>query len=57
MQQIENQNFLVYQQVLQGAKFRSLGHVECIRLKKNSWYRAGVAGCKFGSVGQMQCIT
>ena len=44
MHQTKNEKFLIYQQGLQGAEFRSLGHMECIRLKmKNSWYTS--RGC------------
>ena len=32
---LDKKKFLVYQQGLQGAEFMSLGHMECIRRKKN----------------------
>ena len=47
MYQTKNKKFLVHQQGLQGAEFRSLGHMECIKLKKKiPGIPAGVAGCK-----------
>ena len=36
MHQTKKKAFLVYQQGLQGAEFRSLGHMECIRLEKKT---------------------
>ena len=56
MHQTKKKNVL-YQQGLQGAEFRSLGHVECIRLKKKFLaYQQGLSGAKFRSLGHMECI-
>ena len=53
----KNKKLLVYQQGMQGAKFRTLGHMECIRLKKKILvYQQRLQGAKFGSLGQLECI-
>ena len=57
MHQTKNKKFLVSQQGLQGADFRSLGHMECIRPKtKFLVYQQGLQGAEFGSLGHMECI-
>ena len=48
----------VYQQGLLGAKFKSWGHMECIRPKKLILvYQQGLQGAKFRSRGHMECIS
>ena len=54
----KNKKLLVYQQGLQGAKFRTLGYTECIRLKKIKFvvYQQGLQGAEFRALGHMECI-
>ena len=57
MHQTKDEKFLVYQQGLQGAEFRSLGHMECTRLKiKNSWYTSRGCRVQIQFPGHMECI-
>ena len=49
-------SWYTYQQGLQGAESRTLGHMECIRLKKFLVCQQGLQGVEFRSLGHMECI-